>query len=57
MLSICAETVSPWGSLGDITAMMVSNNPSFRAQWEPYSPKKLEVGKQARFAKGVCEID
>ncbi|MGI5835266.1 MAG: CAP domain-containing protein [Chloroflexota bacterium] len=41
MLSICAETVSPWGSLGDITAMMVSNNPSFSgAVWEPYSPKK-----------------
>ena len=40
-LSICAETVSSWGSLGDIVQMMVSNDANFAgAVWEPYSQLK-----------------
>lgn len=37
-LTITGEDVSPWGSLGNISAMMVSGSPDFSdAHWEPYS--------------------
>ncbi len=40
-LSLCTEMVSSWGSVGEITGMMVSNSPDFAgAAWEPYRSSK-----------------
>lgn len=40
-LSVSAEKVSSWGSLAEITGMMVSNTPDFAgAAWEPYTATK-----------------
>ena len=58
-LTLTDEQVSPWGSLGAIAGMMVSNRPDFiGAAWEPFSASKswklqARPGTQTVYAKLV----